>query len=106
MAKLDQKTGDVQEFNVPQGTRGALHVHSVLQAPDGIVGFPRMRGARSGNSISRRRSSLYIRPHSALRRTRRENRTRHELDWTGKHELDSSRWLRVYMGSWIHPVVL
>jgi hypothetical protein len=37
IARLDQKTGEVQEFDVPQGTRRALHVHSVLQAPDGLV---------------------------------------------------------------------
>jgi virginiamycin B lyase len=39
IAKLDQKTGEVQEFDVPQGARKALHVHSVLQAPDGMVWF-------------------------------------------------------------------
>jgi len=39
IARLDQKTGEVQEYDVPQGTRRALHVHSVLQAPDGIVWF-------------------------------------------------------------------
>jgi virginiamycin B lyase len=39
IAKLDQKTGEVQEFDVPQGTRRALHLHSVLQAPDGMVWF-------------------------------------------------------------------
>jgi streptogramin lyase len=39
IAKLDQKTGEVQEFDVPQGIRRALHVHSVLQAPDGMVWF-------------------------------------------------------------------
>src|SRR3984893_14214007 len=39
IAKLDQKTGEVQEFDVPLGTRRALHVHSVLQAPNGMVWF-------------------------------------------------------------------
>ncbi|MGH9680514.1 MAG: virginiamycin B lyase family protein, partial [Candidatus Acidiferrales bacterium] len=39
IAKLDQKTGEVQEYNVPQDVRRAVHVHSVLQAPDGMVWF-------------------------------------------------------------------
>jgi virginiamycin B lyase len=39
IAKLNPDTGKVQEFDTPQGTRKALHVHSVLEAPDGIVWF-------------------------------------------------------------------
>lgn len=39
IARLDQKTGEVQEFDVPQGTRHALHVHSATKAPDGMVWF-------------------------------------------------------------------
>jgi virginiamycin B lyase len=39
IAKLDPQTGKVQEFPVPEGARRALHVHAVLQAPDGMVWF-------------------------------------------------------------------
>jgi len=39
IAKLDQKTGEVQEFDAPVGTRKALHLHSVTEAPDGMVWF-------------------------------------------------------------------
>ena len=39
IARLDQHTGEVQEFDVPQGVRKALHVHAVTKAPDGMVWF-------------------------------------------------------------------
>jgi virginiamycin B lyase len=39
IARLNPDTGEVQEFDVPRGSRKALHVHSVLEAPDGIVWF-------------------------------------------------------------------
>ena len=39
IARLDQKTGEVEEFDVPQGIRHALHVHAALKAPDGMVWF-------------------------------------------------------------------
>jgi virginiamycin B lyase len=39
IAKLDPQTGKVLEYPVPKGTRKALHVHAVLQAPDGMVWF-------------------------------------------------------------------
>jgi streptogramin lyase len=39
IAKLDQRTGEVQEFDLPPGTRKALHLHSVTEAPDGMVWF-------------------------------------------------------------------
>src|SRR5580704_18229654 len=39
IASLNPETGEVQEFDVPRGSRKALHVHSVLEAPDGIVWF-------------------------------------------------------------------
>jgi virginiamycin B lyase len=39
IAKLDQRTGEVQEFDAPIGTRKALHLHSVTEAPDGMVWF-------------------------------------------------------------------
>src|ERR1700730_7628363 len=39
IAKLVQRTGEVQEFDAPAGTRKALHLHSVTQAPDGMVWF-------------------------------------------------------------------
>ena len=39
IAKLDEKTGEVQEFDVPPSTRRALHVHSATEAPDGMVWF-------------------------------------------------------------------
>jgi streptogramin lyase len=39
IARLDQHTGEVQEFDVPQGPRKALHVHAVTKAPDGMVWF-------------------------------------------------------------------
>jgi streptogramin lyase len=39
IARLDQRTGEVQEFDTPQGARRALHVHSVTKAPDGTVWF-------------------------------------------------------------------
>ena len=39
IARLDQKTGEVEEFDVPAGIRHALHVHSALKAPDGMVWF-------------------------------------------------------------------
>lgn len=39
IARLDQHTGEVQEFDVPPGARRAVHVHSVTKAPDGTVWF-------------------------------------------------------------------
>jgi streptogramin lyase len=48
IAKLDQKTGEVQEFDVPQGIRRAVHVHSVLKAPDGTVWFSEDAGCKLG----------------------------------------------------------
>jgi len=41
IAELNSKTGEVEEFNVPPATspRTAVHVHSVLEAPDGKVWF-------------------------------------------------------------------
>jgi streptogramin lyase len=39
IARLDQKTGEVEEFDVPAGIRHALHVHAALKAPDGMVWF-------------------------------------------------------------------
>ena len=39
IARLDQKTGEVQEYDVPTSTRKAVHVHSVVRAPDGMVWY-------------------------------------------------------------------
>ena len=48
IAKLDPKSGEVQAFDVPPGTRRALHIHAVLQAPDGMVWFSEDAECRLG----------------------------------------------------------
>lgn len=48
IAKLDPRTGEVQEFDAPPGTRRALHIHSALQAPDGMVWFSEDAECRLG----------------------------------------------------------
>jgi len=66
IAKLDPQSGKVQEFPVPEGTRKALHVHAVLQAPDGMVWFSEDAACKLGKfDPQKRKFTIYQPPFCA-----------------------------------------